>query len=210
MDPFLAEIKMFAGNFAPRGWAFCDGQLLPISQYSAVFSLVGTIYGGDGRTTFALPDLRSRVPVHPGSGPGLSTYRLGQKGGAETVTLNQTQIPSHSHLIHDLPGTSAVTLSAQAEFNVSTAAADEAEPTDSSYLAAASLASGGVVNMFTETAPDEKLASNAVVVTAVGNGVTSSDGATSNAGGGLPHTNIQPFLCVNFIFALQGVFPSRS
>jgi microcystin-dependent protein len=83
-DPFIAEISMFAGNFAPRGWAFCDGQLLPIAQNSALFSLVGTIYGGDGRTTFALPDLRGRVPMHPGSGPGLTPRRLGDKGGSET------------------------------------------------------------------------------------------------------------------------------
>jgi len=85
-DPFLAEITMFAGNFAPRGWAFCDGQLLPISQYSAVFSLMGTTYGGDGRTTFALPDLRGRVTVHPGNGPGLSPRQWGQRGGAEQLS----------------------------------------------------------------------------------------------------------------------------
>lgn len=84
-DPFLGEISMFVGNFAPRGWALCDGQLLPVSQNSALFSIIGTTYGGDGRTTFALPDLRGRVPMHPGDGPGLATYRLGQKGGTESV-----------------------------------------------------------------------------------------------------------------------------
>lgn len=97
--PFTGQIIRFAGNFAPRGWAFCDGQLLPIAQNTALFSLLGTTYGGDGRTTFALPDLRSRVPIHPGNGPGLSSYRLGQKGGTETVTLQTTQIPSHNHLV---------------------------------------------------------------------------------------------------------------
>ncbi|MBA6155605.1 phage tail protein [Tenacibaculum sp. S7007] len=98
MEPFLAQIIMFGGNFAPRGWAFCDGQLLPIASYSALFSIMGTTYGGDGRTTFALPDLRGRAPIHEGHGPGLpSNYKAGQKGGVESVTLNTTQIPSHSH-----------------------------------------------------------------------------------------------------------------
>jgi microcystin-dependent protein len=100
MEPFLAEIKLFAGNFAPRGWAFCDGQLLPINQNQALFSLLGTMYGGDGRTTFALPDLRGRVPVHPGNGPGLSPYSIGQMGGAETVTLTVQQLPAHSHSLN--------------------------------------------------------------------------------------------------------------
>jgi len=97
MEPFIGQIIMFGGNFAPRGWAFCDGQLLPISQNSALFSILGTMYGGDGRTTFGLPDLRGRVAIHPGNGPGLSDYRQGQKGGTETNTLNTTQLPSHNH-----------------------------------------------------------------------------------------------------------------
>ncbi|GAB5552347.1 MAG: hypothetical protein Sapg2KO_19380 [Saprospiraceae bacterium] len=98
-EPFIGEISMFGGNFAPRGWAFCNGQLLPIAQNTALFSLLGTTYGGDGRTTFGLPDLRGRVPVHFGNGPGLSDYRLGQKGGAERMILNVTQIPSHNHTV---------------------------------------------------------------------------------------------------------------
>lgn len=93
----IGEVALFGGNFAPRGWALCEGQLLPISQYSALFSILGTTYGGDGRTTFALPDLRGRQAVHAGTGPGLSDIRLGQKGGAETVTLTSNQIPSHQH-----------------------------------------------------------------------------------------------------------------
>lgn len=100
-EPFLGEIKMFAGTFAPRGYSFCNGNLLPISQHSALFSLLGTVYGGDGRTTLALPDLRGRVPIHHGSssGPGLSSYNLGQKGGQESVILNTTQLPSHNHAV---------------------------------------------------------------------------------------------------------------
>ena len=98
-EPFIAEIVMFGGNFAPRQWAFCDGQLLPISQNTALFSLLGTTYGGDGRTTFALPELRGRVAMHPGSGPGLSTRKLGQKGGSETNTLSANQLPAHKHTL---------------------------------------------------------------------------------------------------------------
>lgn len=97
MEPFIGQIQLFGFNFAPRGWAFCEGQLLAISQYTALFSLLGTTYGGDGRTTFGLPDLRGRVPIGPGTGPGLSTYRWGQKGGQERVTLNINEIPSHTH-----------------------------------------------------------------------------------------------------------------
>jgi microcystin-dependent protein len=96
-EPFIAEIRIFAGNFAPRNWAFCDGQLLQISQNTALFSLIGTIYGGDGRTTTALPNLQGRVPMHPGSGPGLTSRRLGERGGVETVTLSDAQIPNHRH-----------------------------------------------------------------------------------------------------------------
>lgn len=98
-EPFIGQIKMFAGNFAPRGYALCDGQLLAISQYDALFSLVGTFYGGDGRTTFGLPDLRGRVPIHAGSGPGLTPRQVGAKSGAENVTLTQNQIPSHTHTL---------------------------------------------------------------------------------------------------------------
>ncbi|MAE65355.1 MAG: phage tail protein [Phycisphaeraceae bacterium] len=96
-DPFVGEIRMFAGNFAPRSWAFCDGQLLSINQNDALFSLLGTIYGGDGRTTFGLPDLRGRVPIHQGSGAGLTPRQIGSRSGQETVTLGQNQLPSHTH-----------------------------------------------------------------------------------------------------------------
>ena len=99
MDPFVAEIRIFPFNFAPRGWAFCDGQLLPISQNTALFSLLGTTYGGNGQSTFALPDLRGSVPMHPGQGPGLSLHDLGETGGSETVTLLESEIPAHSHIM---------------------------------------------------------------------------------------------------------------
>ncbi|WP_417612584.1 phage tail protein [Owenweeksia hongkongensis] len=171
MDPFLAQIIMFGGNFAPRGWAFCDGQLLPISQYTALFSLLGTNYGGDGRTTFALPDLRGRVAIHPGAGPGLSPKSLGSKGGAETVNLTQAQMPSHKHTIHGA--------------NIG---GDDSDPTTGNGFGTAAN------DLYIETAPSTNMGS----------------GVMSNAGGGQAHTNMQPFGCVNFIIALQGVFPSRS
>lgn len=174
-EPFIAEIKLFAGNFAPRGYAFCDGQLLQISQNTALFSLVGTTYGGDGRTTFGLPDLRGRVPMHPGSGPGLTTRRLGEKGGAEGVTLTTTQIPSHNH-----------------QLGVRNAAGDSPGPLDS----APAVDRSGVAAPYSSAGPDA--ASNAHA------------GVIRNTGGGQSHTNLQPFLCLYFIIALVGLFPSRT
>ncbi len=98
-DPFVAEIRIFPFNFAPKGWAWCDGQILPLSQNTALFSLLGTTYGGNGKSNFALPDLQGRAPMHPGQGPGLSPHDLGEAGGAETVTLLQSEIPAHSHTL---------------------------------------------------------------------------------------------------------------
>ena len=106
-EPFIAEIRIFAGNFAPRGWSFCDGQLLPISQNTALFSLIGTTYGGDGRSTTALPNLEGRAPMHPGRGPGLTARRLGQTVGTETVPLSEAQIPRHTHTLRGTTTTSA-------------------------------------------------------------------------------------------------------
>lgn len=181
MDPFLAEIVMFGGNFAPRGWAFCDGQLLPISQYSALFSILGTTYGGDGRTTFALPDMRGRAPLHPGNGPGLSSRKLGAKGGSETNTLNSTQLPSHSH-----------TAAGTVEANVNPGAqANTGNPGGSNFAF-------GTTNIYNAEATNQKMAANNVAVT------------VNNTGGGQSVNNMQPWLAVNFIIALQGVFPSRS
>ncbi len=182
MEPMIGEIRMFAGNFNPRSWALCHGQLLPISQNQALFSILGTTYGGDGRTTFALPDLRGRVAISPGNGPGLSDYRLGQRGGAENVTLNTQQIPSHNH---GLTGGVKVTVNT-----------DTATGTDGG---GATLGSAGA-NIYNGSAPEDGEDLNGV----------SSNLAATNTGGGQSHTNIQPFLAVNYIIALQGVFPSRS
>jgi microcystin-dependent protein len=182
-DPFIAEIIMFGGNFAPRNWAFCDGQLLSIASNTALFSLLGTTYGGDGRTTFGLPDLRGRVPIHPGNGPGLSSYRLGQRGGVENVTLTTSQMPSHTHAAAataDLVGTSSRGTSLSP--------------------AGKSLGSERRTRLYSTAAPDAPMSAGSVLVNVT----------NSSAGGGQSHTNVQPYLAVNFIIALQGVFPSRS
>ncbi len=171
-EPFTAEIRIFAGNFAPRGWAFCDGQLLPIAQNTALFSLIGTTYGGDGRTTTALPNLQGRAPMHPGRGPGLTARRLGQKVGVETVTLSEAQIPSHNH-------------TARADSSSAVAGA----PTNTSAFAR----TGGDLDAYLTATPNVDLASSTL----------------STTGGGQAHTNLQPFLAINFIIALVGLYPSR-
>lgn len=175
-EPFVAEIRIFAGNFAPRGWAFCDGQLLPIANNTALFSLIGTTYGGDGRSTTALPNLQGRAPMHPGRGPGLTSRRLGQRIGAETVTLNEAQIPSHHHT-----GRAS-----------SSRGAAGAGPNNTASLSAAG---------FGDTLYHSDTTSNLVDM---------ASEALSTTGGGQAHTNLQPFLVMNFIIALVGLYPSRS
>ncbi|MGB0774842.1 MAG: phage tail protein [Akkermansiaceae bacterium] len=178
MEGMIAEIRMFGGNFAPRSWALCEGQLMPISQNQALFSLLGTTYGGDGRTTFALPDFRGRVPVQHGTGAGLSTYQLGQKGGTEEVVLNANQIPSHTH-------------AAALKVGVSTNQADTDDP------------SGSVFGVGSDDAFREG-AANATM------DASSVSGTIGNTGGNQSHTNVQPYLAINFIICLFGVFPPRS
>ena len=180
-DPFIGEIIMFGGNFAIRGYAKCDGQLLAISSNSALFSLLGTTYGGDGRTTFALPDLRGRMAMHAGRGPGLSDRRLGQRGGAETVTLTEAQLPPHSH-------------AAEAAVRATSAEGNTADPTG------AVLAKNGAYNQYrkeTKT-PAVSMTANTVAVT------------IGKTGGGSPHSNMPPFTVVTYLISMQGTFPSRS
>jgi len=172
-EPFVGEIRMFAGNFAPRGWAFCDGQLLAVSQNDALFSLFGTIYGGDGRTTFGIPDMRGRIPLHLGDGPGLSPRREGAKGGSEKVTLTGNQMPSHTHTVR--------------------AGNDVA---NSATLAGKVLAQLNVTD-------------NDVFYTDPGKSAPLITGTVANTGGSQSHTNLMPTLCVHFIVALFGIYPSR-
>ena len=184
-EGYIGEIRMFGGNFAPRNWALCDGQLLAISQNSALFSILGTTYGGDGRTTFGLPDLRGRIPMHPGNGPGLTPRQLGQKNGVEQVTLTNGQLPNHTH-----PATSNATMKA-----VSTEGGS-ASP-DDKILAKSG---AGDPDYGDESNADSQLHDSAISV----------DTNIGNAGGNQPHQNTQPSQCVNFIICLQGIFPSRS
>jgi len=189
-NPFLAQIELFAGNFAPRGWAFCEGQLLPISSNSALFSILGTTYGGDGRTTFALPDLRGRSGMHPGHGPGLTNRKLGQKMGAETTSLNHTQLAAHTHIaINRLSGIAAV--------QVNDLEGEEATP------ASAFLASTPSGNSYYLDETDGNYLAGA-------SGDVTGSASLVDTGYSSAYNNRQPFLGLNYVIALQGVFPSRS
>ena len=164
-QPYVGEIRIFAGNFAPAGWMFCEGQLLPISEYETLFNLIGTTYGGDGQSTFALPDLRGRIPLHFGNG-----FTLAETGGVETVTLTVSQIPAHSHAM--LAAIGSPTLQTPAT-NVT------GESINKNYRAGAP-------------------------------SVTLNPNAVSATGGSQPHNNFQPYLCVDFIISLFGIFPSQT
>ncbi len=191
-EPFLGEIRMFGGNFAPRGWALCNGQLLAIAQNSALFSILGTTYGGNGQTNFGLPDLRGRAPVSAGQGPGLTPYILGQVGGTESVTLVETQMPIHAH---------QVSVAASIAIPVNTTNGASPTPSNASVLSQTSdTAAGAVVDIYspgpgtTTLLPFQATAS----------------GTTGAAGGSQPFGILSPYLCVNFIIAVEGLFPSRN
>lgn len=165
-QPYVGEIRMFAGNFAPAGWMFCEGQLLPISENETLFQLIGTTYGGDGESTFGLPDLRGRLPVHQGNG-----FSLAETGGAEEITLTVTQIPAHSHPLQGDTGNGS---QASPHGNV--------------------LASSTIIKPYALETADAAMAPTAIPM----------------VGGSQPHTNFQPYLCVDFIISLFGIFPSPS
>lgn len=181
MEGTIGEVILFAGNFAPRGWALCNGQLLSVSQNQALFSILGTTYGGDGRTTFGLPDLRGRVAISQGTGPGLSTRKLGARAGTETVTLNHLEIPSHSHL-------------AQATIKTPCFAGNGNEDTPAgNFLANDS----GRPKEFNATAGSYMAPFNNAV-------------SIGNTGGSQAHNNMPPYLTMHYIICLIGNFPSRS
>jgi microcystin-dependent protein len=162
--PFIGQITIFAGTFAPRGWAFCDGQIMAISNNTALFSIIGTTYGGNGQTTFALPDLRGRVPIGPRQGPGLSFRNVGEVSGEENHTLTQSELPAHAH--QGSGGGSQTTNNPSGAYP----------------------AKGGVY----------------------AGSPASATGAGQPAGGGQPHGNMQPYLGLNYIIAIEGIFPSRN
>ncbi len=170
-QPYVGELRIFAGNFAPAGWMFCEGQLLPISEYETIFQLIGTTYGGDGQSTFALPDLRGRLPLHQGTGSSGTTYSMADAAGAEQVTLTINQIPNHTHPMLGASGNGS-----------------QANPNNNV------LASSTLVKLYSGEAADMAMAANSI----------------TPIGGNQPHTNFQPYICLNYIISLFGIFPSQN
>ena len=183
IEPYLANVTIFGGNFAPRGWMFCQGQLLAIANYDALYALIGTTYGGDGQTTFALPDLRSRVAVHPGQGAGLSSYVLGEMGGVENVTMLSSNLPSHTHTVLTITGSPGANSSAGTTDNANNAVPASAAPASNNY----NTSDSGITL-----------------------GVSSSMAVTPIAGGNQPFSVISPYLAMNYVIAVEGIFPSRN
>lgn len=183
MEPFIGEIMMVGFNFAPKGWAFCNGQPLSIAQNTALFSLLGTTYGGDGITTFCLPSLQGRLPMHWGDGPGLTPRVIGEMSGTETVTLLVTEMPTHAHQVTPPPG------------GASSNPGDSPSPVGT-FPAVIDDGQGAQLNGYSSTATGST-------------GSSLTPFASGVAGGSQPHTNMQPYLCVTFIIALQGIYPSR-
>lgn len=179
--PYLGQISMFGGNFAPKGWAMCNGQLLSIAQYTALYSLLGTTYGGDGVQTFALPNLVSRLPVDVGTGLGLSTYVLGQNAGTTDVTITTQTMPAHTHTLN--------------------ATQTQANATAIGTTVLPGKPTSGTTNEFYAFQPSGQPALQPVALAAAAVGMT---------GGSQPHTNLMPSLCITFIIALSGAYPSRS
>ena len=201
MDSFIGQIMMFAGSFAPANWALCNGQILAISEHTALFSILGTTYGGDGRTTFALPDLRGRVPMGSGDGLGLSPRVIGQRYGSENVTLSVAQMPAHSHSAETtISGTSGA-----AKLNASGTEGTTNVPTGK-YLAKPQNLGLKSVNMYGSSA-DIEMASDAIEIDVSGLSIATT---VDQAGGNSAHDNIQPSLVMNYIICINGVYPSRN
>ncbi|HWA86216.1 MAG TPA: tail fiber protein [Opitutus sp.] len=212
-EPFIGEIVMFAGNFAPRNWALCNGQIMSIAQNQALFAILGTTYGGNGTSTFGLPDLRGRVPVHSGNsqGPGLQPVVLGEMGGVETVTLTQGNLPIHTHVATFTP-TGGGGGSLQVNVNVPVASADASLPDpNGNVLAKLPAGRGAYTSLYAPaSAATGSLGGVTATVSGSGGGITGGTVTNANAGGGLPVEILPPYLGVNFIIATQGIFPTRN
>jgi len=198
MEGYIAEIRLFSGNFAPRNWAFCEGQQLPINSNHALYSLIGTTYGGDGRTTFALPDLQGRAAVGVGQGSGLQSIRLGQQGGANNVTLSQLEMPSHTHSASGTPNLSV-------EISANSKSGNSPDP-NGKYLAKSVIPVGRTdvepVNTYSDTQNGQTVKGGSVQGTV--------NIQISKTGGNKPHTNMQPYTGLHYIICIQGIYPSRS
>ena len=203
-DPHLGEIMLFAGNFAPAKWAFCNGQLLPIAQNQALFSVLGTTYGGDGKVNFALPDLRGRAPIGMGHGPGLSNYPQGKHGGVENVTLLSTQMPVHTHQLSGV--TFKVKNAGYVDIPVNTEEGEGNSIFPTNILAAGD-SSATTPKPFTNLPFDGKYSGNGIPVQ--GMQIEISGGQIGSAGGSQPLAVVQPYLGMNYCIALEGLYPPR-
>lgn len=203
-DPFIGEIRMVGFNYAPRGWAFCAGQLMAISQNSALFALLGTTFGGDGITNFALPDYRGRSPVGMGNGPGLTSIIQGEKSGVESTTLIQSQMPIHTHTAQSAPFSASLT--GPIGIPAATTGTTQAAPGTTTVLGPVA-AAGRPGTLYATTAADTTLAPFNATVT--GN-LTPGNPTIGNAGGSQPVAIRNPYLGTNFIIATEGIFPSRN
>lgn len=194
MEGYIGEVRLFAGNFAPREWSFCQGQLLSISQNTALFSILGTTYGGDGRTSFGLPDLRGRVPVGTGHGPGLENEIMGRKSGTPTTQLSLTNLPQHNHIItvSETVGTMDIPV------NTEEGAEDEKNP------GAGFLVNTGADTFSSEATAGQKYGGQSIPVN------VAATATASMTGNSIPFNNIQPSMGMNYIICMQGIFPSRS
>ena len=204
--PHIGGMCVFAGNFAPREWAFAHGQILQISQYTAVFALVGTTFGGDGRTNFGLPDLRGRAAVGVGTGPGLSTVQWGERFGFEFVSLSVGQIPSHNHLATN-------TVSVDIDETQVTSSANlnaHGSPGDNNSPDGRMLAQNASIASYSSSTPNVAMASDAISFSGAGSTTVSTTTTIGNTGSGQSHENRMPYLVVNWIVALEGTFPPRN
>ncbi|MFI7856939.1 MULTISPECIES: phage tail protein [Pseudomonas] len=209
-DPYLGEIRMAGFNFNPYGWALCQGQTVPLSQNTALFALLGTQFGGDGVSTFALPDLRGRTPVGQGQGPGLAMYEMGEKGGTETVTQSLTNMPPHNHVVQSNVSSA---LSGSTALQVVNAEATSPQPIPGGCLGVVNDGGGGALNLYHDgldnsgnPLPRVSLASQTVPVS----GAITATNTVSVTGSGVAIPVLSPFISVNFIIAMQGVFPTRN